>query len=54
MTAYEHIDALMLAMPTQDALRAASEQELDNFRSLSNILANIVYLEKQRREAAAH
>lgn len=51
MTTNEHIVALMHAMPTPEALRVATEKELEEFRSLSNILANLAYLEKQRRAA---
>lgn len=51
-TVNDHITELMLALPSSELISAATDEQLESYRRISNILANVAYLEVlSRREA---
>ena len=46
----ENITELMLALPSREQITAATDEQLESYRRISNLLDNIVYLERERRE----
>lgn len=52
-TVSENITELMLALPSRELIAAATDEQLESYRRISNLLDNIVYRERERRQAAS-
>ena len=51
-TVSDNITDIMLALPTRELIAAATDEQLESYRRVSNILANVAYLEGLRRQEA--
>lgn len=51
-TVSENITELMLALPSRELIAAATDEQLESYRRISNLLDNIVFRERERRQAA--
>lgn len=51
-TVSENITELMLALPSREQIAAATDEQLESYRRISNLLDNIVFRERERRQAA--
>jgi hypothetical protein len=51
-TVSDNITELMLALPTRELIAAATDEQLESYRRVSNLLDNIAYLETLRRREA--
>jgi hypothetical protein len=51
-TVSDNITDIMLALPTRELIAAATDEQLESYRRVSNILANVAYLEVLRRQEA--
>jgi hypothetical protein len=49
-TVSDNITEIMLALPTNELIAAATDEQLESYRRVSNILANVAYLEVLRRK----
>ncbi len=49
----DHITDLMLALPSRELIAAATDEQLESYRRISNLLDNMVFLECERRQRAA-
>jgi hypothetical protein len=52
-TVSENITEIMLVLPSREQIAAATDEQLDSYRRLSNLLDNMRYLEVLRRQEAA-
>lgn len=51
-TVSDNITELMLALPSRELIAAATDEQLESYRRVSNLLDNVVFLERERRQAA--
>ena len=49
----DNITVLMLALPSRELIAAATDEQLESYRRVSNLLDNLAYLEVLRRSDAA-
>lgn len=52
-TVSDNITEIMLALPTRELIAAATDEQLESYQRVSNLLANMAYLEVLRRREAA-
>jgi len=50
MSIHDRITEIMLLIPSRDDLASATDDQLEEFRKVSNLIANAAYLERWRRE----
>lgn len=48
----DHITDLTLALPSRELITAATDEQLESYRRIGNLLDNIVFLEAERRKAS--
>lgn len=48
-TVSDNITDLMLALPTRELIAAATDEQLESYRRVSNLLDNMAYLEVLKR-----
>lgn len=51
-TVSDNITELMLALPTRELISSATDEQLERYRRVGNLLDNIVFLEVERRQKA--
>lgn len=48
-TVSDNITELLLALPSRELIAAATDEQLESYQRVSNMLSNIAYLEVLRR-----
>lgn len=53
-TVSENITELLLALPSRELIAAATDEQLESYQRVSNLLSNFAYLEVLKRREGKH